>query len=185
MDDREAEGRRLPRARLRAGHQVAAREADRDRVALHGRRLGVLAPGDVGHERRPEVDVGKGRDGLRHVVARGLDRDVLVGVEVDAGVLLGLEEGVDLGLGAGVGLEGVVLAVIFFFFFFGREKDRVKKKKVRVFYFEGKREERERLGVAADDRGTRSIDGSIFFFCRSEKSASSAADRRPLGSKRK
>ena len=117
MDDREAEGRRLPRARLRAGHQVAAREADRDRVALHGRRLGVLAPGDVGHERRPEVDVGKGRDGLRHVVARGLDRDVLVGVEVDAGVLLGLEEGVDLGLGAGVGLEGVVLAVIFFFFF--------------------------------------------------------------------
>jgi len=112
VDDREAEGRGLARAGLRARHQVAAGEADRDRVALDGRRLGVLAARDVGHERGPEVDVGKGRDGFRDVVAGRLDGDVLVGVEVDAGVLLGLEERVDLGLGARVGLEGVVLAEI-------------------------------------------------------------------------
>ena len=139
MDDREAEGRGLSGPRLRAGHQVAAGEADRDRVALDGRRLGVLAPRDVGHQRGPEVDVGERRDRVGDVVASRLDGDVLVGVEVDARVLLGLEEGVDLGLGAGVGLEGVVLAVIFFFFFFWKGERQSEKKKGQGFLFRGKK----------------------------------------------
>ena len=141
MDDREAEGGRLAGARLRAGHQVAPGQADWDRVALDRRRLRVLAARDVGHQRGPEVDVGKRRDGLRDGVARRLDGDVLVGVEVDPGVLLGLEEGVDLGLGAVVGLKGVLLAVVLVVLvFFSTERSGVSE--------EGE-QERERSGVAS------------------------------------
>ena len=49
-DDGEAEGRRLARPRLRARHQVPPRHADGDGVPLDGGGVGVLAPGDVGHE---------------------------------------------------------------------------------------------------------------------------------------
>ena len=112
MNNGKAEGRRLSGAGLRARHEVPAGEADGDGVALDGGRLRVLAALDVGHERRAQVDVGERRDGFGDIVTGGFYGDVLVGVEVDPGVLLGLEQRVDLGLGAGVGLEGVFLAVV-------------------------------------------------------------------------
>lgn len=107
-DDGEAEGGGLPGARLRAGHEVAAGERDRDGVALHGGGADVLAPADVFVERVAEVNVGEGGDGGRDVAAGHLDRDVLVRVEVDPRVLVLVER--DLGVGGGV-RERVRLAV--------------------------------------------------------------------------
>ena len=182
VDDREAEGRGLSGPRLRAGHQVAAGEADRDRVALDGRRLGVLAPRDVGHQRGPEVDVGERRDRVGDVVASRLDGDVLVGVEVDARVLLGLEEGVDLGLGAGVGLEGVVLAVcvcVFFFFWWGGAGGRRGSERGRRggrFLFSPSKGSESVWALPTIDQSDRSI--ASFF--PPGKSASSAAALPPL-----
>jgi hypothetical protein len=114
-DDGEAEGGGLPRAGLRAGHEVPRRERDGDGVPLHGRRAHVLAAADVVVERGAEVDLGEGGDGRRHVAAARLDGDVLVRVEVDPRVLVVLERGRVRGRRRGVGRlglrEGVRLAV--------------------------------------------------------------------------
>ena len=56
-----------------------------------------------------QLDVLEAGDGVRHRVARRLDRDVLVRVEVDARVLA-REQGVRVGLDAVIRLEGVLLA---------------------------------------------------------------------------
>jgi hypothetical protein len=56
-----------------------------------------------------QLDVLEAGDGVRHRVARRLDRDVLVRVEVDARVLA-REQGIRVGLDAVVRLEGVLLA---------------------------------------------------------------------------
>jgi len=110
-DDGEAERGGLAGPRLRARHHVAPVEADRDGVLLHGRGLGELAAADVGHQRVAELELLKGVDVLGDVVAAGLDGDVLVGVKVDAGVLLA-KDGVTLGLLGGVLLEGVALGAV-------------------------------------------------------------------------
>lgn len=90
-DDGEAEGGRLPGPGLRAGHEVAAGQRDRDGVPLHGGGPHVLAAADVVVERGAEVDLRERADGGGHLPAAGLDGDVLVRVEVDPGVLVLVE----------------------------------------------------------------------------------------------
>ena len=82
VEHREEEAARLARSGLRARHHVAARDPDRERVALHRRRLDELRRVDVRLQPRVQRDVGKLLHRRRAVLARRLDRYVVVGVEV-------------------------------------------------------------------------------------------------------
>ena len=85
-DGREEEAARLARARLRAGHEVAAEVPDRDAVLLHGRGARVARERCVLQQRRVQHGLLELVDGGGHVLAARLDRDVVVLVEVDAAV---------------------------------------------------------------------------------------------------
>ncbi|GIX64757.1 mediator of RNA polymerase II transcription subunit 6 [Babesia caballi] len=87
----QQEGRRLAGAGLGTRHQVAARHDDGNRVLLDGRRLRVVHAPNVHHEQLVDtrLEVLDRDDGVG-LVASHLDGDVLVRVEVDAGVCAGV-----------------------------------------------------------------------------------------------
>ena len=85
VQQRHQEGGRLAGARLGTGHQVARLENDGERVLLHRRRRGVLGQLDVLDDDRRQLELLERVDALGHVVTRGVHRDVVVFVEVDAG----------------------------------------------------------------------------------------------------
>ena len=87
MEDGEEEGAGLPRARLRARHEVPSREPHRDRVPLHRRWTRELCILNVALERRVQRDLREGLDGRGAVLSRSLDGDVVVGVEACGGRL--------------------------------------------------------------------------------------------------
>eukprot|EP00965_Chrysotila_dentata_P213581 6187709-Pleurochrysis_carterae.AAC.6 len=83
----EEEGASLARARLRARHQVAPRQADGDRVALHRRRAEELSVLDVAQQLRVQPKLAELLGGRRAVLAARLHRDVIVRLEVGRRVL--------------------------------------------------------------------------------------------------
>ena len=97
---------------LGACHEIAATDAYGNGVTLHGRRLGVLAATDVVEQASGEVELLKGGDGGRDVPAGGLDRDVIVGREIDAGVVVGAVYGIDLALLLLLLGEGVIVRIL-------------------------------------------------------------------------
>lgn len=113
-EDREEESSRLAGTSLGTGHQVTATGDDRDGVLLDGRGRLVVGELDVLKEVRVDGRRGELDDGLGDVGSCGLDGDVGVGIEVDAGLLLGRVADVseELLLRAGVGRAGDVLAVL-------------------------------------------------------------------------
>ena len=113
MKDGEQEAASLAGTGLGAGHEITAVDDDGDGVLLD--RGGDLVAGqlNVGEQVGIQRRMAEGQDGLRHIMARGGDRDVVVLLEVDAGVLLarvlgGAEE---VQLQAGVGGTDDVLAL--------------------------------------------------------------------------
>ena len=87
-DDGEEESCGLATAGLSAGHQITIGRGDGDAPLLHRRGLGVAAELHVAEEVFADGLGGVDLDGVGHVGARGLHRDVVVVVEVDAGGLL-------------------------------------------------------------------------------------------------
>ena len=83
-EDGEEERRRLARASLSTGHEVASTDDDGDAVLLDGGGVVVAGKLDVGLEEVVQAAVGKLVDRRGHVVAGGLDGDVVVVLEVDA-----------------------------------------------------------------------------------------------------
>ncbi len=113
MKDGEQEAASLAGTGLSAGHEITAVDDDGDRVLLD--RCGNLVAGqlNVGEQVGIQRRIAEGQDRLRHIMARGGNRDIVVLLEVDAGVLLarvvrGAEE---VPLHAGVGGTDDVLAV--------------------------------------------------------------------------
>ena len=111
--DGEEETTGLTGTGLGTGHQVATVHDDGDGVLLDGGGGLVAGELDVGDQVVIQGRVGEGVDGLGNVLAGGLDGDVVVVGEVDAGVLLGRVVGgtEQLDLDAGVGGTGDVLSV--------------------------------------------------------------------------
>ena len=72
---------------LRACHQVALAQNDGNGVLLHGCGALIVAQCKVALENVPSGNVGELLDGRRARLARHIDRDVVVAIEVDAGVV--------------------------------------------------------------------------------------------------
>uniref|UniRef100_A0A182JJJ6 Uncharacterized protein n=1 Tax=Anopheles atroparvus TaxID=41427 RepID=A0A182JJJ6_ANOAO len=86
VQNRHQEGGRLARAGLRARHQVAPGQNDRDCVLLHRRRLVVARQLHVVVDDLCQLDVVKGIDVAGHVVTRRLHGNIFVLAEIDTGV---------------------------------------------------------------------------------------------------
>merc|ERR1719160_2304291 len=89
-EHRENKPARLARPRLRAGHHVSSSETHGQGVLLDRRRLRVVAPLQVLRQRVTENLRREALDGLGAVLARHLDGDLVVVVEVDAAAALRL-----------------------------------------------------------------------------------------------
>ncbi|GKT40846.1 uncharacterized protein ColSpa_01026 [Colletotrichum spaethianum] len=110
----EKETTSLSGTSLSTSHKIATAHNDRDRVLLDGGGNLVASHLDVADEVVVERGVGEGEDGLRDVVSRSLDGDVVVLLKVDTGLLLGCvvdTSAEELALDTGVGRAGNVLAV--------------------------------------------------------------------------
>ena len=75
-NDGKAEGSRLAGPCLRARHQVAVRQADRDGILLHWGGLGVVAAHSVGCQCRRQVGILKACDGTGHLISCGLNLNI-------------------------------------------------------------------------------------------------------------
>jgi hypothetical protein len=113
-EDGEQETTSLTRTSLGTSHQVTTTHDNWDRVLLD--RSGDLVPGelDVAQQMLVEGRVCESGNGLGDTLARGLDRDVIVLLEVDTSLLLRGVVGytVELALDTGVGGTGDVLAIL-------------------------------------------------------------------------
>lgn len=112
--DGEEETTSLSGTSLSTSHQVTTAHDDGNGVLLDRCRHGVAGEPDVGDQVVIQRGVAEGEDGLRHVLARGLDGDVVVLLEVDTSVLLGRVVGSTekFALDARVGRARDVLAVL-------------------------------------------------------------------------
>lgn len=112
-EDREQETTSLAGTSLGAGHEITAAHDDRNGVLLDGG--GHLVPShlDVGDQVVIKRWVTEGQDRLGNIMSGSLDGDVIVLLEVDAGVLLGgIGRGAEeLTLHAGVSRARNVLSV--------------------------------------------------------------------------
>lgn len=111
--DGEQEATRLAGTGLGASHEVAAADHDGDRVLLNRGRDSVASQVNVGDQMSVEGRSAEGGDGLGGVTAGRSDRNIIVLLEVDAGVLLGrvISGSEELAFGARVGRADDVLAV--------------------------------------------------------------------------
>lgn len=112
-EDREKETASLARTSLGTSHQITATHDNRDGVLLNRRGDLVASELDVLAQMLIQGRSGKLENRLRDIVTGSLDRDVIVLLEVDTGVLLGgIIDGTEqLPLNARVGRAGDVLAV--------------------------------------------------------------------------
>ena len=113
-EDGEQETTSLTRTSLGTSHQVTTSHDDGNGVFLDGSGDLVTGQLDVAQQVLVERRVGKAGNGLGDTLARGLDGDVIVLLEVDTGLLLRGIVGytVELTLNTGVGRTGDVLAVL-------------------------------------------------------------------------
>jgi hypothetical protein len=111
--DGEQETASLARTSLCTSHQVTAGHDDRDGVLLDWGWLLVTGELDVAQQMLIERRVLEASDWVWDILTRGLDRDVVVLVEVDAGLLLGgiVWHTIQLALGAWVCWARDVLAI--------------------------------------------------------------------------
>jgi hypothetical protein len=111
--DREQETTSLSGTGLGTGHQITAVHDNGHRVLLHRGRGDIASQLDVRDKVVVKRGVGEGVDGLRHIVTRGLDGDIVVIGEVDSSLLLGGVVGntEKLALNTGIGRAGDVLAI--------------------------------------------------------------------------
>lgn len=86
--DGEEETSSLSGTSLGTSHQVTSAHNDGDRVLLDGCGHQVAGERDVGDQVVIQRRVAEGEDGLRHILARGFDGNVVVLLEVDTSVLL-------------------------------------------------------------------------------------------------
>jgi hypothetical protein len=111
--DREQETTGLSRTSLGTSHQITAAHDDGDGVLLDRSWDLVVSELNVLQQVVVKRGVGEPKDGLGDIVSRGLDRDIIVLLEVDTGLLLGgiIQNTEELALHTGVGGSGDVLAV--------------------------------------------------------------------------
>jgi hypothetical protein len=112
--DGEQETTSLSGTGLGTGHQITAAHDDRNRVLLDRSRDLVSGELDVAQQMVVKRRVGEAGDGLGDTLARGLDRDVVILLEVDTSLLLRrvVGDAVKLTLNTGVGGAGNMLAVL-------------------------------------------------------------------------
>jgi len=112
-EDGEEETTSLAGTGLGTSHQVTTTHDNGDGVLLDGSRNLVAGKLNVGNEVVIERRVGEGGDRLGDSLSGSLDGDVVVLLEVDAGLLLGrvVGDAIQLTLDAGVRWAGDVLAV--------------------------------------------------------------------------
>jgi hypothetical protein len=109
----EQETTSLAGTSLSTSHEITAAHDDGDGVLLNRGGHSVAGKPDVADEVVVQRRVGEVQDGLRNILARSLDRDIVVLLEVDAAVLLGRIIGgaEEVPLHTRIGRAGNVLAV--------------------------------------------------------------------------
>lgn len=100
---------------LSTSHEITATHDNGDRVLLDGSRVFVASKSDVGDEMVIERRGGELGDGFGNLMARSLDGDIVILVEIDTGGLDGASVRIggteELTLEAGVGRTSNVLAI--------------------------------------------------------------------------